>query len=648
MAFQLTSRACWLVLFAVGVVLILGGGAAPSVSAQDRDLRVGKSAVSFNKIKPDWEDCGLRKIDADAFTSHRMVGRKQARKTATIRVSYGSGFTTEAQEAFQRAVEIWEAHITSPVTIRVDASFGDLEENVLGGAGPNRVYAVDTNGDDDLDTVFGDALVDALIGEDQQSGAADITATFNRNRDDWHFGEGDAPSGTIDFTSVVLHEIGHGLNYIAATSVDDSGSGLYGDIDFPDVGEDGNPDGIPGIFTRFLAQKESDGSLTALTNESVFPNPSQELGDALTGDQLVFNADSANIAAAQGSGPVPPKIYAPRSYEEGSSIAHLDERTYPFESPNALMTPQINTAETNRLPGPIMCGQLYDMGWPTGGRCVRYFQDVFGLQLAAATDTTQGQVTLDWEVNDNANIQEYVIEQKYFDGPFEPVRRVDAADGPPVTLDSLGLGRFAFRVRWVNDDGSENTSIEQVAAEVNLTDLTTEVTTRDESGRATVRVNWAVPPGTAGFRYRVERAGAAGEGSFQRVGAASGRQFEETRVTPGQYRYRVVSTDGQGNEIASASTSADISFEGEVFVVGPYPQPSQEQATVMLTAKETQEASVEVYNTLGERVYSERRTLQGQNATALRFDTRQWGSGLYFLRVSGPQFTTKRKMVVVQ
>jgi len=507
------------------------------------------------------------------------------------------------------------------------------------------LYAVDTNGDDDLDTVVGDALVDALIEEDQQPGEPDITATFNRNRDDWHFGEGDAPSGTIDFTSVVLHEIGHGLNYITSTGVDDSGSGQYGDIDF---NGDGSPDGIPNIFTRFLAQSESDGSLTALTNESAFPNPSTALGDALTSDRLVFNADSANIAADQGTGPVPPKIYAPRSFEEGSSIAHLDERTYPFESPNALMTPQINTAETNRLPGPIVCGQLYDMGWPTGGRCVRYFQDVFGLQLAAATDTTQGQVTLDWEVNENANIQEYVIERKYFDGPFEPVRRVDAAAGPPVTLDSLGLGRFAFRVRWVNDDGSENTSIEQISTEVNLTDVRTEVADRDESGRATVRVNWTVPPGTAGFRYRVERAGGAGESPFQRVGVATDRSFEETRVTPGQYQYRVVSKDTEGNEIASATSSADISFEGEVFVIGPYPQPSREQATVMLTAKETQEASVEVFNTLGERVYFERRTLRGQNATALRFDTRQWGSGLYFLRVSGPQFTTKRKMVVVQ
>jgi hypothetical protein len=69
---------------------------------------------------------------------------------------------------------------------------------------------------------------------------------------------------------------------------------------------------------------------------------------------------------------------------------------------------------------------------------------------------------------------------------------------------------------------------------------------------------------------------------------------------------------------------------------------------VLLTARETQEVAVEVFNTLGRRVYLERRTLQAQEATPLRFDTQQWSSGVYFLRVDGQQFTTKRKLVVVR
>lgn len=637
------SRIRFLFAFVFAFGLLLGWGQGTSVQAQEQEVRVAEQAVSYSRLNPDWQDCGLREIEEDAFVSRQMVRRKQAKRTATIEVSYGSGFTDEAQEAFQRAVEIWEAHIASPVTMRVDASFGNLEENVLGGAGPNFLYAVDMNGDDDFDTVFGDALADALSREDQQAGEPDIVATFNRNRDDWHFGEGDAPSGTIDFTSVVLHEIGHGLNYFDVTSVDGNGAGQYGDLDF---NGDGSPDGIPSIFTRFLAQQSTDGSLTSLTNASAFPNPSEELGDALTGGALVFNADSANIGATQGAGPVPPEIYAPSSFQPGSSIAHLDERTYPFESPNALMTPRINTAETNRLPGPIMCGQLYDMGWPTGGRCVRYFQDIFALQFGGATDTTRGRVTLDWQVNDASDIEEYVIQQKYFDGDFEEVRRVDAAAAPPVTLDSLGVGRFTFRVQWTDAEGTKNTSIETVETTVNLTDLSAEVTGRDDLGRAAVRLDWAVPPGTEGVTFQVERAGGQ-EGAFQRVGQGANSAFEENRVPPGQYRYRVVSKDGSGNELTSAGVSTDVSFEGEVFVAGPYPQPSQGQATVVLTAKESQEVGVEVFNTLGQRVYRERRTLRAQEATSLRFDTQQWSSGVYFLRVDGQQFTTKRKLVVV-
>ena len=61
-------------------------------------------------------------------------------KTATFEVTY-IGFTTEAQAAFQFAVDIWETQITSTVPIRVTAVWQPLTEGVLGSAIWGNLYA---------------------------------------------------------------------------------------------------------------------------------------------------------------------------------------------------------------------------------------------------------------------------------------------------------------------------------------------------------------------------------------------------------------------------------------------------------------------------------------------------------------------------
>lgn len=429
---------------------------APVVSAQDRSWEV-RDRMSYEQALEFYQDCGLRKLDVNAFKSRRpdpKALRKQA--SATIEVNYGDGFTTEARAAFQRAVDVWERHVASPVTIKIDASFESLRGNTLGAAGP--LFAlVDTNNDDDGDTIVGAPLLDAITGQDQFQNNPDIIARFNRDRNDWHFGSDPAPAGTIDFTSVVLHEIGHGLNYIDfSTFSSGSGSGGYG-FDFDENGQVDDDERAPGPFMEQLVEEQSDGSMLSLVNETAFPNPSEELGDALTSDQLFFAGPRSNNAADQGSGPVPPKIFAPESYDPGSSIAHLDEQTYPFESTNALMTPAIAQAETNRLPGPIMCGQLIDMGWAVGAGCA--FEEASIESIAADPSTSrsnQGTVELSWQLVGAAPVEKFVVEQVFFEETR--TEKEITASGPgsySTSFEELEVGRHTFRVSYVTTDGTK-------------------------------------------------------------------------------------------------------------------------------------------------------------------------------------------------
>lgn len=624
-----------------------------AVTAQESPRIVGDPMSHKQVLNTErYQDCGLRKRAVNAFVSHRPSRKRRKKATATINVEYGENFTSEARAAFERAAEIWETHISSPVPIQIQASFEPLGAGVLAAAGPNNFYGVDATGDDQPDAVVGDALAGALLGEDPEPQQVDIIVRANRERDDWHFGEGDAPDGTIDFTSVALHEIGHGLNYLDLFSLNDQDQGEY----FSDI-LDGNR--VVGVYDRQVVEEQADGSLLALTNEEDFSNPSGALGEALTGGRLFFEGDASAATAALGDGPPLPKIYAPSSFRTGSSIAHLDEAAYPFETRNALMTPVINQAETNRQPGPVMCGQFRDMGWPLGPGCQQYFRDLFAVQVQEVEERS-GSLALSWEEQPDASIQEYVVDRKYFDQPFQTAKRVEASEvsGRTITIEDLGIGEFAFRLRWVRSDGTTETSPEVVRDTVNAQDVTLSVTSRDEQERGAIDFSWRVPAGTSSdVRYRVERRTGRG-GEFETVATlAQEGSVEETqeqrytaaRQTPGQYEYRVTAEDDQGNAVESPSREVEIDFEGEVYVLGPNPNPVRERASFALTARQSQSVTVEVYDALGRQVYTEERAARADTPTSLSIDVSQWASGMYFVRLRGERgLEQTQKMIVLQ
>ena len=230
-----------------------------------------------------------------------LVGAEQA-ASANIVVNYnGSGWTTEAQDAFEFAAGIWESVISSPIIIEVNADFSPLGENILGGAGPE--YIVADFPDAPLSGIFYPvATANKLSNSDLYPGEVDIRATFSSNFPDWYFGTGSStPPGQMSFASVVLHELGHGLGFLGSMQ---AGGGCSGNPNWGCYGISGYPL-VYDLFTE-------NGDGTALLT---YTNNSTDLGDQLTSDDLYFNSPGGNFA--NGGSRVP--IYAPPTWSEGSS-----------------------------------------------------------------------------------------------------------------------------------------------------------------------------------------------------------------------------------------------------------------------------------------------------------------------------------------
>ena len=271
--------------------------------------------------------------------------------TSVVPIGGNTATTLGAQRmaALQRAASIWADALSSDVPIVIEASFDPLqcdEYGVVGGGAIPVSVDRDFAGAPLVNTWYVQAEANALAGADLLPDYADIVIVLNSSLDDnclpgyqWYYGF-DKGGGEyeIDFLSVCLHEICHGLGFIEL------------------LGEDGAKyDGYDDVFVTFL-RDVSEGK-----QWSEMSNAERALSSVDTND-LVWTGHNVNDAAismlASGrhatSGQV--MMFAPSTFMPSSSVSHFTDLC----SPNQLMEPSIVEA-IHELD--LSLQLLYDIGW---------------------------------------------------------------------------------------------------------------------------------------------------------------------------------------------------------------------------------------------------------------------------------------------
>jgi hypothetical protein len=283
---------------------------------------------SFTEILP----------DKDFLSNARVLS------TSTIQVSYVD-FPETAKVAYEKAMSFWSKYLYSSQPIRIKATWTALSTGVLAVTGSTRIYKNFQNAPYQ-NVWYPASLAEAISGKDLNNGEFEIEMKINSNMN-WYFGtDSKSQSGKFDLITVVMHEIAHGLGFSSSMKLVNSNTqGQYGQS------------GSNYIYDMFL---QNVGKIK-LTNNGVFGNPSTDLKAALTGNALYFGLRNSKYANFL------PKLYAPSSFNEGSSISHFDESSYPQGNPNSLMSPNVRSAEVNQQPGDLLLRCLQDLGWQIVG-----------------------------------------------------------------------------------------------------------------------------------------------------------------------------------------------------------------------------------------------------------------------------------------
>ena len=240
-----------------------------------------------------------------------------------------------ARVAVQAAVDTWAENFSSSVPVSVNVNWSkDLGEGILAAASSKNNYANFT-GAPDKTLYYASALANALAGKDLDPVNPEIEITITSNAP-WYLGiDGKCPPKSYDLQSVILHEMAHGLGFNSGTYYDEL-SGLGRIIQ-------------PTPFDAY-AQLPDGRRLIDM------PISSLETGKALTAT-LVWSGENG-IKANNG---VKPLLFTPSIYEPGSSISHLDEKTFYQSGENAVMTPILGPGEVFHLPGSLLLAMFEDL-----------------------------------------------------------------------------------------------------------------------------------------------------------------------------------------------------------------------------------------------------------------------------------------------
>lgn len=260
--------------------------------------------------------------------------------------------------AFQYAADLWGDCVNSNITILIAAQMNPLTctptSAVLGQAGANTVHG-NFAGAPVINTWYCQALANSLANVDLDPTTSDIFAQFNSSINgnpgclgsySWYYGyDGNPGVNQIDFVSVVLHEIGHGLGFQTFCNVSTGAK-------------------LGGFNDTYMLKMELGGgapaAYTAMTNAQRVTANTSDPNLRWTGASVTAAQAAIPLTAGLSGGKV--RLHAPATLAPGSSVSHWSTAV----TPNELMEPAYTVANHNLS---IALNLMEDIGWVLANKC---------------------------------------------------------------------------------------------------------------------------------------------------------------------------------------------------------------------------------------------------------------------------------------
>ncbi len=316
---------------------------------------------------------------AVTITVYNADGAGEGFNAGSARAPVGGnpGTTLGAQRrfVFEYAADVWAARLEGDLPILFTGKFNPMGGNAnfttLGFAAPTTLHETFT-GAPVLKTWYPAALANQYFGSDINDIFAascpasalplvngkcpDLRAQFNSDVDgsivlgarSFYYGIDGNSGDDIDFLSVVLHEMGHGLGLLSL--IDPSSGRIWTGSDTCMDCSDAYSNNLEDAFItpKQVKLMSYDDRLQAITDTGKL---------FWVGPRVKALSSKLSSGRRPADGAV--QVYAPDPYEEGSSVSHLGT----IVSPSELMEPAVFSPPQRDLE--LTLAMFDDVGWET-------------------------------------------------------------------------------------------------------------------------------------------------------------------------------------------------------------------------------------------------------------------------------------------
>lgn len=496
---------------ASGVTTIEGAGAQLAQPTDTSAVFVIEYADLATDVAPqDLADL-VELLESSPDTGALRSATDQAALTAAavggqITVSYMDQTPSDVRQIVERAVSDWNQVLSIPAgaPIVVEFHWEVLGNGLLGAAGPTAM--IRNEGGLPTSDLYPLALANVLSGTDLRPTMPEIQVTLAANlyniAGGWYAGFDSPPASQRDLYSTVVHELAHGLGFIGSST--------------------GSNGGTPQLrSTPFSYDRLARYNGSSLVG-------SGHVADGLTSDNLKINIGGEQLR----------DLYAPTSYQPGSSFSHFDE-DYSQGEAGSMMSPALSRGEADRNIDAAILGVMDGIGWPLEVESVTPI-------LQSIVPSTNG-LTATWSID---------LTQR----ALPPVSFALTASGDGAASASTQAGAAATSATLGGLDNFKDYEVSVTGFAGNGTSASTTAQTSGNprllkaAGSGLSRtLSWQAitSPGANNVVYTLRRS--KDGGAFQTIGSTSQLSLTDSTLSPGVYQYTVTGSIASASSIEARS-----------------------------------------------------------------------------------------------
>lgn len=232
--------------------------------------------------------------------------------------------------------------------------------------------------------------------------------------------------------------------------------------------------------------------------------------------------------------------------------------------------------------------------------------------------------------------------------------------GLMINTDGLELGEYTMDMEITTNDPANILMVVPITMTIDNAVPVELVSFNAETINGNVVLNWSTATELNNSGFQIERSARSPQssvGNWENKGFVNGKgtttektfySFKDKNEKPGTYLYRLKQIDFDGTFSYSSEVEIEVTGPKDFALYQNYPNPFNPSTTIKFALPVKTNLSLNVYNTLGEKVAEIFKGEMEEGYHEMMFNASGLSSGVYFYKIESENFNSTKKLMLLK